>query len=50
MTLAGEPSTAVIGAAAFPKAFIRAAEVHMQRAAGLLVLSDVPMDRLVADR
>ena len=50
MTRAGEPSTAVIGAVAFPKACVRAAEMHRQRAASLLVLPDVSRDRLVTDR
>ena len=37
-SMSGEPPAAVIGPVAFPRALVRAAEMHVQRPAGLLVL------------
>jgi hypothetical protein len=48
--LAGETTPAVIGTLALPERLIRAAQMDVQRPAAFLVLPDVAIDRLVADR
>src|SRR5439155_1234480 len=48
--LAREPATAVVAAVAFAPPLAGAAQMPVQRAAGVLVGPEVAIDRLVADR
>src|SRR2546425_9122281 len=48
--LAGQPAAAVVAAVALAALFPRPAQVTVERAPLALVLPEVPIDRLVADR
>lgn len=50
MPLPGESPATVVRAVPFPEALVRPAQMLVQRAAAVLVLPEVVIDRLVADR